>query len=150
MSDDVAAAEARRIIIDAYRPTPETPTAYRDTTLLPAYGSTPPVPQPGRPPMSQRAVDTSTVMLSAGAASLPVGTVAIGILLASGHADPTVIGMICAAPAAVAVPVLAVARLLHRVAEAAPDVHHHHYNGPVKQEHTTTHTRGLFARTTNR
>jgi hypothetical protein len=124
-------------------------TAYRDQTPVPHYGSTPPVPQPGRPPMSQRATDVSAVMLSAGVASLPVGAVAIGILLASGHADPTVIGMICAAPAAVAVPILAVARLLRRVREAVPDVHHHHYAGPVHQQHTHTSTRGVWAKNVN-
>ncbi len=57
--------------------------------------------------------------------------------------------MVCAAPAAVAVPVLAIARLLRRASGVVPDVHHHHYTGPVRQEHTTTHTRGLIARTHN-
>jgi hypothetical protein len=149
MTDAQAEAEARRLIADMCKPVPAVPTAHRDDTPLPAYGPAPPVAQPGRPPMSQRAVDTSTVLLSAGAASLPVGAVAIGILLASGHADPTVIGMICAAPAAVAVPILAVARVLRRAKDVVPDVHHHHYNVPVRQDHTTTHTRGLIARTRN-
>ncbi|MET7731201.1 hypothetical protein ABZT02_07510 [Streptomyces sp. NPDC005402] len=149
MSEDVADAEARRIIADAYRPAPTVPTSYRDTSPLPAHGDTPPVAQPGVPPMSQRAVDASRLMLTAGLATVPPGLIAIGVLIASRQADPTVIGMICAAPAAVAVPVLALARLFTRVAEAAPDEHHHHYSGPVRQEHTTTHTRGIFARTHN-
>lgn len=149
MSNAQAEAEARRIIADAYRPAPATPTAHRDASPLPAYGTTPPVAQPGRPPMSQRAVDASTVLLSAGAASLPVGAVAVSVLLASGHADPTVIGMICAAPAAIAVPVLALARLLRGAKDVLPDVHHHHYTAPVHQDYTTTHTRGLIARTRN-
>ncbi|MCL3998008.1 hypothetical protein [Streptomyces lavenduligriseus] len=149
MSDDVAAAEARRIIANAYRPAPDTPTAYRDDTPVPAYGSTPPVVQPGTPPMSQRAVDASRLMLTGGLATVPPGLVAIGLLIASEHADPTVIGMICAAPAAVAVPILAIARLLRRATGVVPDVHHHHYNGPVRHETTITHTRGLIARTHN-
>ncbi|BCM68496.1 MULTISPECIES: hypothetical protein [Streptomyces] len=149
LTDTEAAAEARRIIADAYRPTPEMPIAYRDDTPLPTYGSTPPVVQPGTPPMSQRAVDAGRLMLTGGLATVPPGLVAIGLLIASEHADPTVIGMVCAAPAAVAVPVLAIARLLRRASGVVPDVHHHHYTGPVRQEHTTTHTRGLIARTHN-
>ncbi|MEU0948484.1 hypothetical protein ABZ379_38275 [Streptomyces canus] len=149
MTDDQAATEAARIIADAYRPVPAVPTSYRDTSPLPSHGDMPPVVQPGVPPMSQRAVDAGRLMLTAGLATVPPGLIAIGVLIASRQADPTVIGMICAAPAAVAVPVLALARLFSRVAEAAPDEHHHHYSGPVRQEHTTTHTRGIFARTDN-
>ncbi|MEU2622204.1 hypothetical protein ABZ642_29455 [Streptomyces sp. NPDC007157] len=149
LTDDEAATEARRIIADAYRPAPDVPTSYRDTSPLPAYGDTPPVAQQGTPPMSQRAVDTGRLMLTAGLSTVPPGLIAIGVLIASRDADPTVIGMICAAPAALAVPILALARLFTRVAEAAPDEHHHHYNGPVWQENTTTHTHGLIARTRN-
>ncbi|HEY8982674.1 MAG TPA: hypothetical protein VIU15_24190, partial [Streptomyces sp.] len=136
------------------RPAPTLSTSYRDTSPLPPHGDTPPVPQPGIPPMSQRAVDASRLMLTAGLATVPPGLVAIGILVASRQADPTVIGMICAAPAAVAVPVLALARLFTRAREATPDVpdtHHHHYDGPVYQDQRTTHTRtaGLWAKTDN-
>ncbi|MGJ5898469.1 hypothetical protein ACSCBZ_41970 [Streptomyces niveiscabiei] len=151
MSDDAAAAEAARIIADAYRPTPTLPTAYRDTSPLPAHGNTPPVPQPGIPPMSQRAVDASRLILTTGLATVPPGLIAIGILIASRQADPTVIGMICAAPAVIAVPVLALARLFTRAREATPDTHHHHYQGPVHQDQRTTHTRttGMWAKTNN-
>ncbi|MCW5254286.1 hypothetical protein [Streptomyces sp. SHP 1-2] len=151
MSPDEAEAEARRIITDAYRPAPALPTSYRDTTPLPTHGSTPPVPQPGTPPMSQRATDAGRLMITAGLATVPPGLVAIGLLATSPYADPTVIGMICAAPAAIAVPILALARLLSRAAEATPDTHQHHYTGPVHQTHHTTRTttRGVWARTTN-
>ncbi|MEU9346373.1 hypothetical protein AB0D74_34710 [Streptomyces sp. NPDC048278] len=149
LTDVEAATEARRIIADAYRPAPDAPTSYRDTSPLPLFGDTPPVAQQGTPPMSQRAVDIGRLMLTAGLSTVPPGLIAIGVLVASRHADATVIGMICAAPAAVAVPILALARLFTRAAEAAPDEHHHHYNAPVRQENTTTHTRGLIARTRN-
>ncbi|MFF4752276.1 hypothetical protein ACWD5R_29320 [Streptomyces sp. NPDC002514] len=151
MSDDAATAEARRIIHEAARDLAQTPTAHRDTTPLPRYGDTPPVPQPGIPPMTQRATDASRLILTTGLATVPPGLIAIGLLLASGQADPTVVGMICAAPAAVAVPILAIARLLRRAKDAMPDVHHHHYTGSVTQQHTTqtTHTHGLIARTHN-
>lgn len=137
-SEEVAAKEdADRLIA----------TAFRDNTPTPTYGTASPVPQPGRPPMSQRAVDASTVMLSASAATLPPGAIAIGVMLASGYADPVVIGMICAAPAVVAVPIIAIARLL-RGAKPEPEVHQH-YNGPVYQQTTHSSTRGVWARTDN-
>lgn len=124
------------------------PTSFRDPTEPPAHGTAPPVAQPGRPPMSQRAVDASTVMLSASAATLPPGAIAIGVMLASGYADPVVIGMICAAPAIIAVPIIAVARLL-RAAKPEPDVHQH-FHGTVHQQTTHSSTRGVWARTDNR
>ncbi|HEY6117714.1 MAG TPA: hypothetical protein VI172_17300 [Candidatus Dormibacteraeota bacterium] len=123
-------------------------TAFRDDSPLPAVGPTPPVPQPGRPPMSQRAVDTSTIMLSASAATIPPGAIAIGAMLASGYADPTVIGLICAAPAVIAVPIIAIARLLH-AAKPEPEVHQH-FHGPVTQTTTHTETRGVWVKTDNR
>jgi hypothetical protein len=143
LTDEEAAAEARRIIT-------EFATSYRDQTPVPAVGSALPVPQPGRPPMSQKAVDASTVMLSASAATIPPGAIAIGIMLASGYADPTVIGLICAAPAAVAVPILAAARLLRRAKQAAPDVTVNNYTGPVDQRTVQSSTRGVWVKNTNR
>lgn len=150
MTDAEVAAEAHRIFTEACRPEPDMPTAYRDPSPLPTHGSTPPVAQPGTPPMSQRAVDISRLMLTAGLATVPPGLIAIGVLVASEHADATVIGMICAAPAVISVPILAIARFLRRATETAPEIHHH-YSGPVTQQHTTqtSHTRGLIARTHN-
>jgi hypothetical protein len=123
-------------------------TSYRDDTPVPRHGTAPPVAQPGRPPMSQRAVDASTIMLSASAATIPPGAVAVGVMLASGYADPIVIGMICAAPAAVAIPIIALARLL-RGARPAGDVHHH-YEGTVHQQTVHSSNRGVWARNDNR
>ncbi|WP_030764795.1 hypothetical protein [Streptomyces sp. NRRL F-2664] len=140
-------AEAERLIADAFN----TPTSYRDTSLLPAVGPTPPVPQPGRPPMSQKATDTSALMLAGSVVTMSVGGATSLVLIASDYADPAVIAMICAAPAAVAVPILAIARMLRGAKTLVPDSHTHNYNGPVSQEHrnVTTQTRGIWARTTN-
>lgn len=151
MTADVDREQAARII-QAVEEAMATPTAYRDPTPTPAIGAAEPVPQPGRPPMSQRATDVSALMLAAGLATVPPGLIAIGVLIASDYADPAVIGMICAAPAAVAVPILAVARLLGRAKDAVPAVHNHQYTGPVSQQHHTvsTQTRGLFAKTINK
>ena len=130
------------------------PTSFRDHSPLPAIGATPPVAQPGRPPMSQKAADISGVMVASSVPTFALGAAATGVLWVSGHADPVVVGMICAAPAAVAVPILALARVLRRAketVEAAPPVHHHHYNGPVHQDNRNinTHTRGVWAKTRN-
>jgi hypothetical protein len=123
------------------------PTAYRDNTPVPRYGPTPPVPQPGTPPMSQKATDISRAAIYFGLATVPPGLVATAILVASHYADPIVIGMICAAPAALAVPVLAIAKLIRN---AKPDPEQHtHYHGPVTQTTTHSNTTGLWARTTN-
>ncbi|MGW3493375.1 hypothetical protein [Streptomyces sp. NPDC001020] len=146
MSDDVAAAEAARIIAEAYRPAPETPTAYRDDTPTPAYGSAPPVAQPGRPPMSQGATDASVLMLAGATATTMVGGTAAVLMYVSQFADPVVCGLVFGAPTAL---VLALARLASR-AKPAPDVHHH-YEGPVYQDqrNVQSKTTGVWAKTNN-
>ncbi|AIR99100.1 hypothetical protein [Streptomyces glaucescens] len=146
MSDEVAAAEARRIIADAYRPTAATPTAYRDDSPLPHIGSTPPVAQPGRPPMSQGATDASVLMLSGGAAVSMTGLTAAVLMYASHTANPVVCAIVFGAPTAF---LLALARLAKR-AKPAPEIHQH-YTGPVHQDQRTLHTttRGVWAKTNN-
>lgn len=125
------------------------PTRHHDDSPLPPYGPTPPVPQPGVPPMSQQATDIGRAAVFCGLATVPPGLIAIGVMVASEHANPTVIGMICAAPAALAVPILAIARLIRGAGEALPAEHHHHYNGPVDQRTTHSSTRGVWAKTNN-
>lgn len=128
-------------------------TSYRDDTDRPAIGTAPPVPQPGRPPMSQRATDASALMLAGGATTVMVGGAASLVMLASGYADPVVCAVVLGAPAVV---VLAISRLVGRAKaaiEAAPSPINQHYNGPVTITHDqrsiTTDTRGLWAKTTN-
>ncbi|GGW81050.1 hypothetical protein [Streptomyces griseoloalbus] len=123
------------------------PTSYRDDSPLPAYGSTPPVPQPGVPAMSQQATDIGRAAMYCGLATVPPGLVAVAILVASEHADPTVIGMICAAPAALAVPIFALARLF-RSAKPEPEVHQH-FHGPVTHQTTNSRTSGVWAKSIN-
>lgn len=138
-------AEARRLLAAL----DHIPTSFRDETPVPPVGTALPVPQPGRPPMSQRATDTSALILSVGAASLPFGAAVTGILWASGNADPLVVGLLFGAPTALA---LALARLFRTAKQAEPDVHHHHYEGAqIVQDHSTTNTRttGLWASTRN-
>ncbi|MDT0434082.1 MULTISPECIES: hypothetical protein [Streptomyces] len=147
MSDTEAAAEASRLIADAYRPTPQQLTAYRDTTPLPTRGTTEPVVQPGRPPMSQGATDASVLMLAGGATTAMVGGTAAVLLYVSQYADPVVCGLVFGAPTAL---VLALARLATRT-RPAPDVHHHYEGSTVHQDqrNVTTRTTGVWARTNN-
>ncbi|MGW3176131.1 hypothetical protein [Streptomyces sp. NPDC001153] len=149
MSDDVAAAEACRIIADACRPAPETPTAYRDTSPLPAYGSTPPVLQPDRRIVPAWAAGTIVAGIGVGAAFVGIGC---GVWLACrglAAVSLTDVLFVTLPIAGVAAVVTAVGSALRSLKDIHTE-HHHHYSGPVKQENTTTHTRGLFARTTNR
>lgn len=134
---------------DAMRPAPVVPTAHRDTTPLPLVGTMPPVAQPGRPPMSQKATDASTIMLAGGAASLMVGGAASLVLRSLADVDPVVLAVAGGAPVGI---LLALSRVIGRARsaiEAAPATHHHHYDGPVHQDHThvTNTARGLVART---
>ncbi|MGY4973476.1 hypothetical protein ACWGCC_30415 [Streptomyces nigrescens] len=151
-ADTTAQAEAliqavEQAVEDACR----VPTSYRDDTPLPAVGAAPPVAQPGRPPMSQRATDASALMLAAGAASVPIGGSVSLVLWTLGQVDPLVLAVGATAPVALLV---ALARVIGRAkaAAAAPTTHHHHYAGAdVHQDHSQviTTTRGVIARTTN-
>ncbi|MEU7066911.1 hypothetical protein [Streptomyces sp. NPDC046161] len=145
MSDQEAAVEAHRIITDFA-------TAYRDPTPLPTVGPTPPVVQPGRPPMSQRATDASALMLAAGAASLPIGGATSLVLYTLGHVTPAALAIGAAGPVALVLAVGALIRTATRGLQGVHTEHHHHYTGPVSQEHHTvsTQTRGLVAKTINK
>ncbi|GHF75443.1 hypothetical protein GCM10010218_65460 [Streptomyces mashuensis] len=147
LSDDEANARARQLIEEAYAP----PTSYRDPSPVPAYGPTPPVAQPGRPPMSQKATDASALMLSGSVAALSVGGATSLVLYTLGHVDPTTLAIGAAGPVAL---VLAVGSLIRSVGRAKQDMHtehHHHYNGSVRQETTnvSSTTSGLFAKNRN-
>ncbi|MFF8728876.1 hypothetical protein ACF073_20590 [Streptomyces sp. NPDC015171] len=148
LTDSEADAEARRIIADAYRPLPETATAYRDATPLPAYGSTPPVLQPDRRIVPAWAAGTAVAGIGVGAACVGIGC---GVWLAcQGFAAISLASVLF-----VTLPIAGLAAVLTALGTALRSLtanrteHHHHYTGPVRQENTTTHTRGVFARTTN-
>jgi hypothetical protein len=145
MSEEAAKDEAARLIAEAY-----TPTSYRNDSLpaTSTIGTAPPVPQPGRPPMSQGATDASVLMI-AGAGSVSMVSLSAGVLMyLSQYADPIVCGIVFGAPTAV---VLALGRLAKRAKGVLPEEHHHHYEGPVYQDQRNvhSHTRGLWAKTTN-
>jgi len=143
MSEEAATKEAERLIAAAYQP-----TSFRDDTPLPAYGPTPPVPQEGRPPMSQGATDASVLML-AGAGSVSMISLSAGVLMyLSQYADPVVCGVVFGAPTVLA---LAIARLLKRAKEVVPAEIHQHYSGPVYQDQRNqqSKTTAVWAKNTN-
>lgn len=135
-------------IIAAVEEALHVPTSYRDDTPTPAVGSTPPVPQPGRPPMSQKATDASALMLAVGAASVPVGGMTSLVLYTLGHVDPVQLAIGGAVPVCFVVAVGFVVRSLRGVHTE----HHHHYEGTVFQDQrsTRTQTRGFVAKTVNK
>lgn len=139
-------------LIEAVNEALQQPTTYRDPTPIPAIGAAEPVPQPGRPPMSQKATDASMLMLSAGAASLPIGGATALVLYTLGHVDPTALAIGATAPVALVLAVGSLVRAVGRGVQGIGAEHHHHYAGPVHQEHrsVSTQTRGLFAKTINK
>lgn len=118
----------------------------QDTSPKAVIGTAPPIAQPGRPPMSSKAVDDTARMLGASVLVATSGGAATAILWASGHANPAVVGMVFGAPTAL---VLALGRLAKR-ARPEPDVHHH-YEGPVYQDQRNQQnkTTAVWARTSN-
>lgn len=150
LTDAEADAEARRIIADAYRPVPETLTAYRDTTPLPAYGSALPVLQPDRRIVPAWAVGTAVAGIGVGATCVGLGC---GIWLAcQGFAAVTLASVLF-----VTLPIAALAAVATAIGSAGRSVKatrtetHHHYTGPIRQENNTITAAayGLIARNRN-
>jgi hypothetical protein len=123
-------------------------TAFRDDTPLPRYGDAPPVSQPGRAPMSAKAVDDTARMIGASVVIAVTGGSTTAILWASQLADPVVVALVFGAPTTLA---LAIARLLRRAKHAVPAPTINNYMGTVHQDlrQIDSHTRGLWARTNN-
>ncbi|GAA3301127.1 hypothetical protein [Streptomyces cinereospinus] len=150
LTDAEATEEARRIIADAYRPVPHVPTAYRDTTPLPAYGSTPPVPQPDHRIVPAWAAGTAVVGIGAGAGCVGIGC---GIWLAcQGFAAVTLTSVLF-----ITLPIAAIAAVAAAIGSAVRSIKathtttHHHYAGPVRQQNNaiTAPAYGLIARNRN-
>ncbi|MFF2731792.1 hypothetical protein ACFVS9_28275 [Streptomyces sp. NPDC058008] len=151
---DAQIQQFRAAINDATR----IPTFHRDDSKLPTIGDAQPVPQPGRPPMTQRAVDLNTTILTSSVLVGVLGASTTAVLWGSGQADPTVIAWVCGCvvgvPAALTLPVLALKSLMKsakEVAQAAPAPVHHHYNGNITVDQRSIHanTRGIIANTRN-
>ncbi|WP_331757628.1 hypothetical protein OG209_40810 (plasmid) [Streptomyces sp. NBC_01383] len=146
LNDVEAKARARQLIEEAYAP----PTSYRDDS--PSYHvPAPPVAQPGRPPMSQKATDASALMLTGSVAALSLSGGTSLVLYMLGQVDPVTLAIGASAPVALFLAAGSLLRSAGRAkADAAPITHTHHYTGPVTN-HTQVHTstKGMFGRTHN-
>ncbi|MGM9442196.1 hypothetical protein ACTAF0_18295 [Streptomyces murinus] len=147
MTDAEADAAARRIIADAYQPTP---TAYRDPAPLPAYGRTPPVPQPDNRIVPAWAAGMAVAGIGVGATCVGLGC---GIWLACKGLTAVTLSSVLF----VTLPIAALAAVATAIGSAVRSVKatrtetHHHYTGPVRLE-TNTITApayGLIARNRN-
>lgn len=126
----------------------EKATYHRDDTPLPVVGSAPPVEQPGRPAMSQKATDTSVLMLAGGFTTVMVSGSAAGLMYFSQFADPVACAIVLGAPVAL---VMAVSRLVAKAHSAAPQPVTNHFHGTVHHDGrtVTSTTRGVIANTRN-
>jgi hypothetical protein len=115
-------------------------------------GNSPAVDQPGRAAMSRRATDASVMMIAGGFLGVCLGGAVSAVLYFSGKADPTVVGLIVAAPP---VTFFSVGGVVKKIKRLVPDEHHHHYKGAVYQDNRVDHssheskTIGINAKTHN-
>ncbi|MGM0351247.1 hypothetical protein [Streptomyces sp. Adlamb9] len=150
MTDAEADAAARRIIADAYQPTPRTATSYRDTAPLPAYGPTPPVPQPDHRIVPAWAAGMAVAGIGVGATCVGIGC---GIWLACQGLTAVTLSSVLF----VTLPIAALAAVATAIGSAVRSVKatrtetHHHYTGPVRLENNTitAPAYGLIARNRN-
>ena len=139
LTDAEAAAEARRIITDFA-------TSYRDHTPLPAFGDTPPVPQPDRRIVPAWAAGIAVASIGVGAGTTGIGCAAWLIL--KGLASVTLNGVLM-----VTLPIAAAAMLATAIGaaigRARAAITTNIYTGPVQQKNIHASTRGVWARNTN-
>ncbi|WP_225829306.1 hypothetical protein [Streptomyces naphthomycinicus] len=141
-----ASAEAARLIREAYRsePTPRPATSFRDTTPVPAFGSTPPVPQPDSRIVPQWAAGVAVASIGVGAGVTGLGCGAWLVL--QGLSSVTLLGVLAVAIpfAGVAAVATAVGAAIARARSASTT---HVYQGQVIQRTEVTATaRGMLSR----
>jgi hypothetical protein len=140
MTDEEAAVEARRIIGNFA-------AGYRDDTPLPAYGPTPPVVQPGRPPTDPAAAAFTMKAIGVSAVIGTTGGSTALVLHTLAQVDTAQLAVGAGGTVAL---MLAVGAVLRKAA-GVRTTHHHHYDGAtVTQDHRETHTKGVWAKTNNR
>lgn len=153
MSDSEAAAEAKRIIEENFRPEPPVrhfPTSFRDHSPVPAYGDTPPVYQDDRRIVPAWAAGIAVAALGVGAGVTGIGCGAWLVLQGLASVTLTGVLMVTLPFAGLAMAAAAIGGAISRARSA---VTKNIYEGPVT--HTTeinnhSTTRGMFfARTRN-
>lgn len=150
MTESEAAAEARRIIEENFRPEPQFPTSFRDDSPLPAYGTAPPVPQEDRRIVPAWAAGIAVASIGVGAGVTGIGCGAWLVLQGLASVTLTSVLMVTMPFAGVAMAVTAIGSAISRARSA---VTKNIFQGPVThhtQINNTSTTRGMFfARTRN-
>lgn len=142
------------LIADWASKTTPTATHYLNPNPTPTIGTAAPVPQPGRPPMSQKATDHASLVLVYSLSSLPIGASCSLVLWAVANVPAEVLAIAALAPVGLVGAIGIAARLIGRAvadgASALPHNYTHHHSGPTYVHHTElrTTTRG-FGRTHN-
>ncbi|MFE7934327.1 hypothetical protein ACFU6S_37560 [Streptomyces sp. NPDC057456] len=154
MPESAAETEARRLIADwaqqpEQQPVRHFPTAYRDTTPLPAYGTTPPVPQPDHRIVPAWAAGIAVASIGVGAGVTGIGCGAWLVLQGLASVTLTGVLMVTAPFAGLAMFATAAAGALSKIRAAVTT---HVYEGPVTHHTEITNTsqqQGWFTRTRN-
>jgi hypothetical protein len=151
MPESEAAAEARRLIDDwAANPVRHHATAFRDDTKPPAFGTTPPVPQPDHRIVPAWAAGIAVASIGVGAGVTGIGCGAWLVL--QGLASVTLNGvlMVTLPFAGIAMVATAIGGAINKARSA---VTKNVFEGPVTNRteiHNNSTTRGMFfARTRN-
>jgi hypothetical protein len=147
LSESEAAAEARRIIAEVYRPEPIHPgTYYRDTTPVPAIGLAAPVPQPDSRVVPEWAAGVAVASIGVGLGSFALGG---GIwLVLEGLSSVTLLGVLATIAPFAGLAALATA-IGSAVSKARSGSTTHIYQAPVavtRRTEVTTNSRGMFSR----
>ncbi|MFI9206406.1 hypothetical protein [Streptomyces sp. NPDC053048] len=144
LSESEAAAEARRIIAEAYREPSSMATSYRDPTPTPAIGPTPPVAQPDQRIVPAWAAGVAVASIGVGAGITGLGCGAW--LLLKGLAAVTLWGVLAVVAPFAGIAMVATA-IGAAIAIAKASTSQHIYQGTViNNNEVTTHTRGLLFR----
>jgi hypothetical protein len=142
-----AAAEAARLIAEAYQPeesAPLMPTSYRDTTPVPAIGDALPVPQPDSRIVPAWAAGVAVASIGVGAGVTGLGCGAWLVLQGLASVTLTGVLLVTAPFAGVAAAATAIGSAFARVRRASTT---NIYKGQVIQRTEVTATaRGMLAR----
>lgn len=144
LTDSQASAEAARLIAEAYRPVPATPTYFRDDSPVPAIGTAPPVLQPDSRIVPQWAAGVAVASIGVGAGVTGLGCGAWLVL--QGLASVTLTGVLAATLpfAGIAAAATAIGSAFARVRRASTT---NIYKGTVVQRTEVTATaRGMLSR----
>lgn len=145
LTDSEASAEAARLIREAYRPVaPATPTYFRDTTPVPAFGTTPPERQPEHRIVPEWAAGLAVASIGIGAGVTGIGCGAW--LVFQGLSSVTLLGVIAIAAPFVGIATVATA-IGAAISKAKRSSTTNVYQGTViKRTEITSTARGIGAR----